>query len=83
MKRSRKLLSMALCAAMALSLLAGCGGGGGGESKGGDSSTGSVYWLNFKPESDDTLQQVAKMYTEETGVPVKVVTAALQPDPER
>ena len=76
MKRSRKLLSMALCAAMALSLLAGCGGGGGGESKGGDSSTGSVYWLNFKPESDDTLQQVAKMYTEETGVPVKVVTAA-------
>ncbi len=39
-------------------------------------AAGSVYWLNFKPEADDILQQVAGMYTEETGVPVKVVTAA-------
>ncbi|MBR3136898.1 MAG: ABC transporter substrate-binding protein [Clostridia bacterium] len=38
--------------------------------------TGSVYWLNFKPESDEVLQQIAKMYTEKTGVPVNVVTAA-------
>ena len=37
---------------------------------------GSVYWLNFKPELDETAQQLAKMYTEETGVAVKVVTAA-------
>lgn len=37
---------------------------------------GSVYWMNMKPESDEVLQQVAKMYTDETGVPVKVVTAA-------
>ena len=37
---------------------------------------GSVYWLNFKPESDEVLQNVAAMYTEKTGVPVKVVTAA-------
>ncbi len=37
---------------------------------------GSVYWLNFKPESDEVLQEVAAMYTQETGVPVKVVTAA-------
>ena len=37
---------------------------------------GSVYWLNFKPESDETLQKIAEMYTKETGVPVKVVTAA-------
>ena len=29
---------------------------------------GSVYWLNFKPESDEALQQIAAMYTEETGV---------------
>lgn len=40
------------------------------------SASGSVYWLNFKPESDEVLQEVASMYTEETGVPVKVVTAA-------
>ena len=37
---------------------------------------GSVYWLNFKPESDEALNQLAAMYTEETGVPVKIVTAA-------
>ena len=37
---------------------------------------GSVYWLNFKPESDEVLQNVAAMYTEKTGVPVTVVTAA-------
>ena len=39
-------------------------------------SKGSVYWLNFKPESDAVLQEVAAAYTAETGVPVKVVTAA-------
>lgn len=39
-------------------------------------SGGSVYWLNFKPESDEVLQDVAATYTEKTGVEVKVVTAA-------
>ena len=37
---------------------------------------GSVYWLNFKPELDESAQKLAAMYTEKTGVPVKVVTAA-------
>lgn len=37
---------------------------------------GSVYYLNFKPEQDEQWQQLAKAYTEETGVPVTVVTAA-------
>lgn len=37
---------------------------------------GSVYWLNFKPEADATFQEIAAAYTAETGVPVKVVTAA-------
>ena len=40
------------------------------------SADGSVYWLNFKPESDEVLQQIASMYTEKTGVPVTVLTAA-------
>ncbi len=45
--------------------------------EGGDTAaTGSVYYLNFKPEFDDALQELAKTYTENTGVPVKVVTAA-------
>ena len=37
---------------------------------------GSVYYLNFKPEADEAWQKVAAAYTEQTGVPVKVVTAA-------
>lgn len=37
---------------------------------------GSVYYLNFKPEQDEAWQALAKAYTEETGVPVTVVTAA-------
>ena len=65
----KKVLSLLLVAIMCMGLLTACAGGG-------DSAKGSVYWLNFKPESDEVLQEVAKMYTEETGVEVKVVTAA-------
>ena len=64
----KKLSALVLSALLLVSLLAGCGGK--------KSSEGSVYWLNFKPESDATLQEVAKMYTDKTGVSVKVVTAA-------
>ena len=39
-------------------------------------AAGSVYYLNFKPEFDTALQDLAKTYTEKTGVEVKVVTAA-------
>ena len=28
----------------------------------------SVYYLNFKPEQDEAWQNLAKAYTEETGV---------------
>lgn len=37
---------------------------------------GSVYYLNFKPEVDAQWQEIAAAYTAETGVEVKVVTAA-------
>lgn len=37
---------------------------------------GQVYYLNFKPEQDKQWQELAQLYTKETGVPVKVVTAA-------
>ena len=40
------------------------------------SAEGQVYYLNFKPEADEAWQGVAKTYTEQTGVPVTVVTAA-------
>ena len=37
---------------------------------------GSVYYLNFKPEADEQWQELAEQYTDETGVPVTVLTAA-------
>ena len=37
---------------------------------------GRVYYLNFKPEQDAAWQQLAKAYTQETGVSVNVVTAS-------
>ena len=39
-------------------------------------SGGKVYYLNFKPEQDEAWQNLAAAYTESTGVPVTVVTAA-------
>ena len=35
-----------------------------------------VYYLNFKPEVTDVWEAIARDYTEETGVQMKVVTAA-------
>lgn len=37
---------------------------------------GQVYFFNFKPEQDAAYQEIAAEYTQLTGVPVKVVTAA-------
>ena len=62
----KKAISLLLIAILCVGLFAGCAGG----------EKGRVYWLNFKPESDEVLQEVAEMYTEETGVEVKVLTAA-------
>ena len=41
-----------------------------------EDASGQVYYLNFKPEQDEAWQDLAAAYTEETGVPVTVVTAA-------
>ena len=84
----KKILALGLTAALSLSLLAGCGGGTGTPAETGSAGTdapaaetgsgsgGSVYYLNFKPEQDAQWQELAEIYTEETGVPVTVVTAA-------
>ena len=65
---SKKILSLILCISLLLSVmsLAGCG----------DRGSADVYFLNFKPESADVYTEIAKKYEEETGVSVKVVTAA-------
>ena len=53
-------------------------GGGGGNGGGGANSAGAgkVYYLNFKPEQDPQWQDLAKLYTNQTGVEVVVLTAA-------
>ena len=80
-KTVARLLSLTVCAGM----LTACGGGNssapassGAADSGASASgaSGAVYYLNFKPEADDAWQALAKAYTEETGVPVTVVTAA-------
>lgn len=38
--------------------------------------TGSVYYLNFKPEVAEVWEEIADTYTKETGVDVRVITAA-------
>lgn len=66
----KKVLVLVMALAMVLTVFVGCG------EKPAENTTGSVYYLNFKPEADQAWQDLAKVYTELTGVPVKVVTAA-------
>ncbi len=61
----KKTVSMLLIFVFALTLT-GCG----------DSGRADVYFLNFKPESASVYVELAEAYQKETGVKVKVVTAA-------
>ena len=71
----KRLLAVLLTAALAASMLVGCGTSSDGEGEAAE-GTGKVYYLNFKPEADQAWQDLAATYTEQTGVEVKVVTAA-------
>ena len=71
----KKFLALILAILMVASLAA-CGSTGDATGDSADKAAGSVYWLNFKPEADEALQAIAKTYKEETGVDVKIVTAA-------
>jgi len=86
----KKLLSVLLGVTMLTTILAGCGSKA--EETPNDNAAlqeneaeinnetateqGSVYYLNFKPEQDEAWKNLAKLYTEKTGVEVEVVTAA-------
>ncbi len=67
----KKILALILALVLCFGLVA-CGGSGDDAAE----ETGSVYYLNFKPEQDAQWQALAASYTEQTGVPVTVVTAA-------
>lgn len=64
----KKVLALGLAAAMALPVSA--------QPVFASSEGGSVYYLNFKPEQDAQWQELASIYTDQTGIPVKVTTAA-------
>lgn len=62
----KKIVAMLMILVLSVGMLAGCG----------RDDRGAVYYLNFKPEADGAWQELARKYTELTGVEVKVVTAA-------
>ncbi len=66
----KKFLSVFLCAALICTLafsLAGCKS---------TTAADNIYFLNFKPEVASVYEKIAKEYEKETGIKVKVVTAA-------
>ena len=78
----KRVLSIILAGVLATSMLAGCGAksstddGSKPAASGDETAKGSVYYLNFKPEQDGAWKDLAKVYTEKTGVQVDIVTAA-------
>ena len=74
--RKKGLGAFGLAAVMTASALTGCGGASDKKDSGKKEAKGTVYYLNFKPEADAQWQELAKLYTEKTGVKVNVVTAA-------
>ena len=80
----KKVFALLLTLSLCVGLLSACGGSktetpassGSDQETSAPAATGAVYYLNFKPEQDEAWQNLAKAYTEETGVPVTVVTAA-------
>lgn len=71
----KKTIALLLCAVLGFTLTA-CGMKKDPEPDTQASNTGKVYFLNFKPEVADIYKEIAAKYKEETGVEVKVVTAA-------
>ena len=74
--RKKGLVAFWLAAVMTASALTGCGGASDKKESGKKEAKGTVYYLNFKPEADAQWQELAKLYTDKTGVKVNVVTAA-------
>lgn len=68
MKLSKKILACALAGCMMASAFVGCSPK--------DQKADSIYFLNFKPEIAEKYEAIAKKYKEETGIEVKITTAA-------
>lgn len=69
--KTKKMMAIVAAAVMAMGAMAGCG-----SSSAADPDKGKVYFVNNKKEIVDQLEDLADQYTKETGVQVKVLTAA-------
>ena len=84
MKNFKRGIALAMAASLSVCAFAGCGNTSdagstaptGSGTSAPSATTGKVYYLNFKPEQADQWTALAKKYTEQTGVEVKVETAA-------
>ena len=74
MKRMKRFVMLALSTVMATAMLTGCTSSS--DESAAKDGEGQVYYLNFKPESEEQWKKIAEDYEAETGVKVKVVTAA-------
>ena len=63
----KKMLAVLVLPALLTSLLCSCGA---------KSNDKEIYFLNFKPESAEKYKEIASVYEKETGIKVKVSTAA-------
>lgn len=66
MKR-KYLIVFGMLFCMVLCMFAGCGQ---------KEDTARIYYLNYKPESADSWKKIAKAYEDETGIEVRILTAA-------
>jgi len=89
MRKFKKVLAGTLAGVLAVGALAGCNDNSGNKnstasptesttqaSKADTSGVKSIYFLNFKPEISDKYEAIAAKYKEETGIEVRVQTAA-------
>lgn len=76
----KKLLAIALTTTLVASAFVGCGSkeksDGATSTSANETTETEIYFLNFKPEIADVYKKIAEDYESETGVKVKVETAA-------
>ena len=71
----KKFIALILSAVM-IFMLTSCGKKNDDSNASGGKDALEIYYLNFKPEIADRYKEIATAYEKETGVKVKVVTAA-------
>jgi len=84
MKNLKRVIALSMAGCMMAGAMAACNTEGGdtsskaavGESSVDTKDVKSIYFLNFKPEIADKYAAIAEQYKKETGIEVKVTTAA-------